>query len=86
MSSTSGPIEGKVTASVAGSAVSTIVCWILTNYLIGVPLPSDVELAITMVIVALVTFLSGYMAKHTVRADPDAVGPVGKHSRQDETD
>jgi hypothetical protein len=77
----SGPIEAKVTASTIGSALATIVCWILNHYVFDEAMPELIQSSITVVVVTATTFAVGYLTKHTARDDVNAVGPNGRHSQ-----
>ncbi len=66
-------IETKVIASTIGALlVSTVIAWLNTlegdPHLLG-PLPVWAQTLLLIVIPAVVTFLSGYQAKHTPRSE-----------------
>ena len=76
----SGPVETKVSAAAAGAALATVIVWVLQTYA-GVTLPPLVELAIHTLVIAVVTFIAGWVAPHTPRTDPAA---MGRHHRREE--
>lgn len=60
------PIETKVQAATVGSALSAIIVWLLDAYAFG-DIPLVIQAAIGVLVVAIVTFVSGYLAPHTPR-------------------
>lgn len=67
------PIERKVVASTAGAVIAAFLLWVLDTYVFtGTGVPEQVEGLIQLLVLGLVTFASGWAAKHTVRNDPDA--------------
>lgn len=59
-------ISGKVTASTVAAAGTTIVAGILAPHVFWPNVPSDVQGLVEGGITAVVTFVSGYMAKHGI--------------------
>jgi ABC-type Fe3+-siderophore transport system permease subunit len=59
-------ISGKVTASTVAAAGTTIVAGILAPHVFQLSVPSDVRGLIEGGVTAVVTFASGYLAKHGV--------------------
>lgn len=73
-----GPVETKVSAATVGAAASAFVMWLLRTYAFHGQLPPEVEAFASIVVIAAVTFGSGWLAKHTPRTDLDA---PGRHAR-----
>lgn len=73
----SAPVETKVTAATAGSAIGGLILWLTAKYLFEGENPPEIVMFVgSLVVPALITFVSGYMAAHTPRHDPAAgVGP-----------
>jgi len=68
-----GPIETKVKTATFGGALAALVLWLLGEYVFkDGTVPEVVEAAVNVFVVALVTFVSGYLARHTPRSDIDA--------------
>jgi predicted anti-sigma-YlaC factor YlaD len=59
-------ISGKVTASTVAAAGTTVVAGILAPHVFWPSVPSDVRGLIEAGVTAVITFASGYMAKHGV--------------------
>lgn len=68
MATTSAPIETKVTAATAGSIISAFIVYLLGEFVFkGSDVPTVVIALVQLLIVGVVTFASGYLAKHTPR-------------------
>lgn len=81
----SGPVETKVYSSAAGAALSTLLIWVLNNYLLPEVMPPTIEAAVTVLVVSATTFFSGFLTAHTWRSDADAfTSPPGRHATPDE--
>lgn len=75
-----GPVETKVSAATAAAAASAFVAWLLRAYVFHGDLPPEVEVFVDIVVIGLVTFIAGWLAPHTPRDDPAA---LGRHHRRD---
>ncbi len=65
-----GPVETKVTAATTAAVLSSLVVWALDEYAFPADtVPGVVEAAVVLLVTGAVTFLAGYMAKHTRRPD-----------------
>jgi len=74
----SGPVEMKVKTATLGGALAAVVLWALDEYVFKAgTVPGPVELAVDVIIVSLVTFISGYLAKHTSRPDAPSTPQAG---------
>lgn len=76
----SGPVEVKVSAAAIATALSGFAVWAAQTYWFRGEVPAPVVAVIQVVVPALVAFTAGWLARHTPRDDPDAVGPPGRHS------
>lgn len=64
------PIESKVKAATAGAIVSAAAVWALDEYVFTADtLPGPVEALVVLAVTGLVTFVSGWAARHTPRPD-----------------
>ena len=70
------PIETKVKASTAASALAGLALWALGRYVFKGSVPDVVASWTYAIIPAVITFGAGYLAKHTDRPAPE-VGWVG---------
>ena len=74
------PIETKVKASTAASALAGIALWALGRYVFEGCVPDVVASWTYAIIPAVITFGAGYLAKHTPRpvtvTPPEAPKPV----------
>ena len=59
--------ETKVKAGTVASALSGLAIWALSTYAFHGPVPEAVGAAVAVIVPALVTYLAGYLAKHTPR-------------------
>jgi hypothetical protein len=74
----SGPIETKVKASTTAGAFAALVLWALDTYVFkDGAVPEVVSAAVDVLVVSIVTFAAGYLAKHTPRPDAPSTPPVG---------
>lgn len=62
-------IEKKVTAATAASASITFVLWVLSHFVFGAEVPDAVAGIVAVVVPAIVTFVAGYVTRHTNRPD-----------------
>lgn len=60
-------VERKVKTTSAAAAVTTLVLYILSTYVFHADVPAPIAAVIAVVVPAAVTFLVGYVSKHTVR-------------------
>jgi hypothetical protein len=78
---TKGPIESKVKGATAGSGAGVIivyfVLWLLDTYVFKTTEIPDPVVAIVSLIPIGLTFLGGYISKHTARNDLQARGLDG---------
>lgn len=79
------PVETKVKASAAGSALATVVCWLLNRYVFPDGMPAEISAAITVIIVSGVTLGAGWLAKHTPRSSAEASPGAAPAVPPDET-
>ena len=76
----SGPIELKVSAATVAAAVSSLAVWALQTYVFGGDVPAEVSGAMQVIVPAIITFVAGYLTKHTPRPDLTATpDPGGRH-------
>jgi len=76
VSVSTGPVEAKVTAAAIAAAVSSAVLWALDTYVfVTDAVPAPVAGLADLIIVTGSTFAAGWLARHTPRADPDALPP-----------
>lgn len=61
-------ISGKVTASTVAASVTTVVSGILAPHVFWTSVPSDVRGLVEGGVTAVITFASGYLAKHGIDA------------------
>lgn len=85
MLGSTGPIESKVKAAAGGSligvALANLVIWLCDRYWFTTePVPDVISVAVMLVIPTGLTFLGGFLARHTYRRDRDAV--AGVHSAE----
>lgn len=78
-----GPVEVKVSAATVAAAVSGFAVWVAQTYWFHGAVPLPVVAAVQVVVPAVCAFAAGWFAKHTPRADPDAVTALGRHERLD---
>lgn len=62
-------VEVKVTAATVAAALTTFVLWLLAKYVFGADVPDAVAGVVALAVPGAVTFLAGYLARHTVRPD-----------------
>lgn len=76
--SKTGPVESKVKASTAGSTVGIVVSgfllWLLDTYVWETESIPDPVIGLVGLVPVALTFLGGYLAKHTPRNDLQARG------------
>jgi hypothetical protein len=78
VAASSGPVEMKVKTATLGGALAAVVLWALDTYVFKTDaVPEAVELAVDVIVVSLVTFISGYLAKHTPRPEAPSTPPAG---------
>lgn len=65
----SAPIEYKVSAATIGAVLSSLGVWALQKYVFHDDLPLPVSAAVQTLVPAVITFIAGYVAKHTPRPD-----------------
>jgi hypothetical protein len=71
------PVERKVQASTAAAAVSGLVLWVIGRYIFrGAGVPDVIASWIYVIVPGVVTFVAGYLAKHTPRPLPVLVPPA----------
>lgn len=63
------PIETKVTAGAVTAAVVSFIAWLLSRYVFDGAVPDAVYGLLVVLIPGVSSFVAGYMAKHTPRAD-----------------
>lgn len=77
----SGPVERKVTVATVASYLGFVALLAVLNAVADAnlisELPDVAEIFLAPVLPTLITFVSGYAAKHTPRNDPAARGEVG---------
>lgn len=73
-----GPVETKVSAATIAAAASAFVVWLLRTYVFHGVVPPEVEAFASVAVIGVCTFAAGWFARHTPRADLDA---VGRHAR-----
>ena len=61
--------ETKVKAASAAATVTAFVLWVLSTYVFKDVVPAPVEGLVGLVVVALGTWLGGWLAPHTKRED-----------------
>lgn len=61
-----GPISGKVTAATVAASATTLVCSILAPHVFPGGIPSDIQGLVETGVTAVVTFASGYAARHGI--------------------
>ena len=72
------PVETKVKASAAASAVAGLVLWALSRYVFKGAVPDVVASWTYAIIPAVLTFAAGYAAKHTPRAVAAVSAPAAE--------
>jgi hypothetical protein len=78
MAASAAPIEAKVKASTLAGAVAALVLWALDEYVFkDSAVPEVVSAAVDVLVVTVVTFTAGYLAKHTPRPDAPPTPPAG---------
>lgn len=60
-------IETKVKAATTAAAVTGFVVWLLATYVFKGTVPAPVSAVVAVLIPAVVTFVTGYLAKHDAR-------------------
>ena len=73
-----GPVEQKVKAATGGSALGValagLILWLLDDYAFKTSaVPDALVVAVWTVVPIGLTFVGGFLARHTPRHDPDAV-------------
>jgi hypothetical protein len=76
MLGSSGPTEAKVKAATGGSAVGValagLLLWLLDTYVFRAdPVPDPIAVAVWTLLPIGLTFVGGFCARHTPRADSD---------------
>jgi len=66
-------IERKVTASTGAAGVSGLVLWILGHYVFKTVVPDVIASWIYVIVPGAITFVAGYLTKHTARTAPTTV-------------
>lgn len=62
------PIETKVKAATAAATITAAILWLLDTYVFtSEVVPEPVEGLVQLAVLAIVTFVAGYAAKHTNR-------------------
>jgi predicted lysophospholipase L1 biosynthesis ABC-type transport system permease subunit len=84
----SAPIESKVKAATGGSAlgvaIAGVVIWLLDTHVFTTePVPDAISVLVFLLIPALLTFASGWAARHTPRSDPAARQAARLHEVDD---
>lgn len=85
MATTTGPVETKVKTATAGSYLGGLTLLAILNGVNDIELvkswPDWAEIIFGPIVPSLVTFIAGWLAKHTPRRDLNAVdptrGPIG---------
>lgn len=69
-------ISGKVTASTVAASLTTVVSGILAPHIFWTSVPDDVKGLVEAGVTAVITFASGYLAKHGVAYEAAAKDAV----------
>lgn len=62
-------VETKVQAATAAAVLSSLVLWVLGEYVFGDVVPAPLEAAVVLVVTGVATWVAGYVARHTPRPD-----------------
>ena len=60
-------VERKVETTTIAAAATTLVLYLLSTYVFRADIPEPLAGAIAAIVPAVVTFITGYLSRHTVR-------------------